>query len=189
MPVISPLHIRMKQAVQWLKQNKGMLQKDIAEKMGITEVAFSNGMKRIQTKWDEDFVIKFQQSTGEVFSLDWLLNGTGDKFEDKSKTQEPQPVTTNVDFASYINALLAKSDETIASLKRELSTKDDIIQEKDVRIKEKDERIADLEKLAEERLHRIAELRRYIDENNISMTDHPFPIGAADDTKQSHKRV
>ena len=182
MPVISPLHIRMKQAVQWLKQNKGMLQKDIAEKMGITEVAFSNGMKRIQTKWDEDFVIKFQQSTGEVFSLDWLLNGTGDKFADKSKTQEPQPVTTNVDFASYINALLAKSDETIASLKREIAAKDDIIQAKD-------ERIADLAQLAEERLHRIAELRRYIDENNISMTDHPFPIGAADDAKQSRKHV
>lgn len=175
MPVISPLHIRMKQAVQWLKQNKGMLQKDIAEKMGITEVAFSNGMKRIQIKWDEDFVIKFQQSTGEIFSLDWLLNGTGDKFADKSKTQKPQPVTTNVDFASYINALLAKSDETIASLKREIATKN--------------ERIADLEKLAEERLHRIAELRRYIDENNISMTDYPFPIGAADDTKQPPKRL
>ena len=182
MPVVSPLHIRMKQAVQWLKQNKGMLQKDIAEKMGITEVSFSNGMKRIQTKWDEDFVIKFQQSTGEIFSLDWLLNGTGDKFADKSKTQEPQPVTTNVDFASYINALLAKSDETIASLKREIAAKDDIIQAKD-------ERIADLAQLAEERLHRIAELRRYIDENNISMTDHPFPIGAADDAKQSRKHV
>ena len=182
MPVISPLHIRMKQAVQWLKQNKGMLQKDIAEKMGITEVAFSNGMKRIQIKWDEDFVIKFQQSTGEIFSLDWLLNGTGDKFADKSKTQKPQPVTTNVDFASYINALLAKSDETIASLKREIATKDDVIQAKN-------ERIADLEKLAEERLHRIAELRRYIDENNISMTDYPFPIGAADDTKQPPKRL
>ena len=182
MSVISPLHIRMKQAVQWLKQNKGMLQKDIAEKMGITEVAFSNGMKRIQMKWDEDFVIKFQQSTGEVFSLDWLLNGTGDKFADKSKTQKPQPVTTNVDFASYINALLAKSDETIASLKREIAAKDDVIQAKN-------ERISTLEQLAEERLHRIAELRRYIDENNISMTDHPFPIGAADDTKQSRKRV
>ena len=182
MLVISPLHIRMKQAVQWLKQNKGMLQKDIAEKMGITEVAFSNGMKRIQTKWDEDFVIKFQQSTGEVFSLDWLLNGTGDKFADKSKTQEPQPVTTNVDFASYINALLAKSDETIASLKREIAAKDDVIQAKN-------ERIATLEQLAEERLHRIVELRRYIDENNISMTDYPFPIGAADDTKQPPKRL
>lgn len=177
----SPLYLRIKQAIQWLKQNKQMLQKDIAAQMGITEVAFSNSMKRVQIKNDDDFVISFHQATGELFSLDWLLNGTGDKFADKSKTQEPQPVTTNVDFASYINALLAKSDETIASLKRELLTKDDIIQEKD-------ERIADLEKLAEERLHRIAELRRYIDENNISMTDHPFPIGAADDNKQ-RKRI
>ena len=177
----SPLYLRIKPAIQWLKQNKQMLQKDIAAQMGITEVAFSNSMKRVQIKNDDDFVISFHQATGELFSLDWLLNGTGDKFADKSKTQEPQPVTTNVDFASYINALLAKSDETIASLKRELLTKDDIIQEKD-------ERIADLEKLAEERLHRIAELRRYIDENNISMTDHPFPIGAADDNKQ-RKRI
>ena len=121
-----------------------------------------------------------------IFNRDWLLDGVGDMLVEKKEKPTPPP---SVDFSSYINALLAKSDETIASLKRELSTKDDIIQEKDARIKEKDERIADLEKLAEERLHRIAELRRYIDENNISMTDYPFPIGAADDAKQSRKRV
>jgi transcriptional regulator with XRE-family HTH domain len=77
----------------------------------------------------------------------------------KRKAEPLQP-----DFSSYINALIAKSDEVIASLKRELATKD--------------ERIADLEKLAEERLHRIAELRRIIDANNI--TDYPFPIGTAE---------
>ena len=173
MPVISPLHIRMKQAVQWLKQNKGMLQKDIAEKMGMSEVAFSNGMKRIQMKLDEDFVIKFQQATDEIFSLDWLLEGTGDKFATKTKAQEPQPSSANVDFSSYINALLAKTDETIASLKRELAAKDDIIQAKD-------DRIADLTQLAEERLHRIAELRRVIDANNLSMSDYLFPVGVAE---------
>ena len=75
------------------------------------------------------------------------------------------------DFSSYINALLAKSDETIASLKRELAAKDEIIQTKN-------ERIADLEILAEERLHRIAELRRIIDANNIM--DYPFPVGTAE---------
>ena len=75
------------------------------------------------------------------------------------------------DFSSYINALLAKSDETIASLKRELAAKDEIIQTKE-------ERIADLERLAEERLHRIAELRRIIDANNIM--DYPFPVGTAE---------
>ena len=182
MPETSPLYLRMKQAIQWLKQNKQMLQKDIAAQMGITEVAFSNSMKRIQIKNDDDFVISFHQATDEMFSLDWLLNGTGNKFADKSKAQEPQPIITNVDFASYINALLAKSDETIASLKREIAAKDDVIQAKN-------ERISNLEQLAEERLHRIAELRRYIDENNISMTDYPFPIGAADDTKQPPRRL
>ena len=85
---------------------------------------------------------------------------------EKRKAEPLQP-----DFSSYINALLAKSDETIASLKRELAAKDEIIQTKN-------ERIADLEKLAEERLHRIAELRRVIDANNIM--DYPFPVGTAE---------
>ena len=84
----------------------------------------------------------------------------------KRKAEPLQP-----DFSSYINALLAKSDETIASLKRELAAKDEIIQTKE-------ERIADLERLAEERLHRIAELRRIIDANNIM--DYPFPVGTAE---------
>ena len=84
----------------------------------------------------------------------------------KRKAEPLQP-----DFSSYINALLAKSDETIASLKRELAAKDEIIQTKE-------ERIADLERLAEERLHRIAELRRVIDANNIM--DYPFPVGTAE---------
>jgi len=84
----------------------------------------------------------------------------------KRKAEPLQP-----DFSSYINALLAKSDETIVSLKRELAAKDEIIQTKE-------ERIADLERLAEERLHRIAELRRIIDANNIM--DYPFPVGTAE---------
>jgi len=79
------------------------------------------------------------------------------------------------DFSSYINALLAKSDETIASLKRELAAKDEIIAEKNARI-------SDLTNLAEERLHRIAELRRVIDASNLS--EFPFPIGSAEDGQQ-----
>lgn len=175
----SALYIRMKQAVQWLKQNKQMLQKDIAAKMGITEVAFSNSMKRIQIKNDEDFIISFHQATDEIFSLEWLLNGTGDKFA-QAQPKERQPSMGNVDFSSYINALLAKSDETIASLKRELSAKDEVIQAKD-------DRIATLEKLAEERLHRIAELRRFIDSHNLGLPDFPFSPGVAEGKKQ--KRI
>lgn len=173
------LYIRMKQAIQWLKQNKQMLQKDIAAKMKITEVAFSNSMKRIQMKNDDDFIISFHQATGEVFSLDWLLNGIGDKFAKKESANQIPSAPINIDFSSYINALIAKSDETIASLKREIASKDEIIQAKN-------ERIADLEKLAEERLHRIAELRRVIDAHNINITDYPFPLGSADERTTKH---
>jgi hypothetical protein len=53
---------------------------------------------------------------------------------------------------------------------------------------EKDAHIADLTKLAEERLHRIAELKRTIDANNLS--EFPFPIGSAEDgTKPKRKRL
>ena len=170
----------MKQAVTWLKQNKNLLQKDIAEKMGMSEVAFSNGMKRIQQKFDEDFIIKFHQATDEIFSLEWLMDGTGPKFTEEIEKPRLQPTSINVDFSSYINALIAKSDETIASLKRELASKDEIIQTKN-------ERIADLEKLAEERLHRIAELHRIIDVN--SMNGFPFPIGSAEPESKDSVRV
>lgn len=96
------------------------------------------------------------------------LNNPDREVIEKRKAEPLQP-----DFSSYINALLAKSDETIASLKRELAAKDDIIQAKD-------DRIADLTKLAEERMHRIAELRRVIDAHNINMADYPFPMGVAE---------
>lgn len=96
------------------------------------------------------------------------LNNPDREVMEKRKAEPLQP-----DFSSYINALLAKSDETIASLKRELAAKDDIIQAKD-------ERIADLAQLAEERLHRIAELRRVIDAHNINMADYPFQVGVAE---------
>lgn len=96
------------------------------------------------------------------------LNNPDREVMEKRKAEPLQP-----DFSSYINALLAKSDETIASLKRELAAKDDIIQAKD-------DRIADLTKLAEERMHRIAELRRVIDAHNINMADYPFQVGVAE---------
>ena len=180
MPVTSPVYLRMKQAVQWMKHSQQMLQKDIAERMGMSDVSFSRGMERVKHKFDEDFIIKFHQATEEIFSLEWLMNGTGPKFTAEVENRQPQSTPINVDFSSYINALIAKSDETIASLKRELASKDEIIQTKD-------ERIADLEKLAEERLHRISELRRIIDANN--MMEYPYPIGSAEPDNKNKDSV
>ena len=90
----------------------------------------------------------------------------------------------HIDNASAINAAIAAKDETIMSLKHQLIDKDDVIKTKDDQIatlhqllKEKDESYAVLKS-------RVAELRRIIDANGYGLPDYPFPIGAADQSKQ-----
>ena len=145
-------------------------QEDLAALLGTSRPNISAALKGNPTVLTLKFLNRFYEKFKNIFSKEWLLKGEGDMLVDKK--EEPTP-PSSVDFSSYINALLAKSDETIASLKRELASKDDIIQAKD-------DRIADLAQLAEERLHRIAELRRVIDSHNLSMSDYPFPMGVAE---------
>lgn len=180
------LHQRLKQAIIWLKQNKNILQLDIAEKMGMTTVGLSRGLSRCKEKNDENFVIKFHQATGEIFSLDWLLYGTGEKFTADSRKAEPAPATpasTLVDPSSIMNAALAAQMQTIESLKsekatlleahaRELKAKDDLIQSLRDQLATKDQLIA-------EQKARLIDYRRIIDSHN-GLPDYPFPIGAAE---------
>lgn len=188
------LHQRLKQAIVWLKQNKNMLQLDIAEKMGITTVGLSRGLARCKEKNDEDFVIKFHQATDEVFSLDWLLHGTGEKFTadiNKSVSQPASPASSLIDPSSILNAALAAQMQTIESLKsekatllevhtRELKAKDDLIQSLREQLATKDQLIA-------EQKARLVDYRRLIDSHEIE-NSYPFPVGVADGST-SQKRA
>jgi hypothetical protein len=190
------LHQRLKQAIVWLKQNKNMLQLDIAEKMGMTTVGLSRGLARCKKKNDEDFVIKFHQATGEIFSLDWLLHGTGEKFTadiNKSVSQPSTPASSPIDPSSILNAALAAQMQTIESLKsekatllevhaRELKAKDDLIQSLRDQLAANDQLISDKDALIRARDSRILELERRIAQLNADDLSHyHFPIGAADE--------
>ena len=176
------LYIRVKQAVTWLKRNKGILQKDIAEEMGITGTSFTRGMARIKEKDDEDFVIAFHSAVKDFISLDYLLHGIGDLIiENESTFRAKTASTSNIDPSSQINATISAYIEAIESLKRELRTKDELLAEKDSRLAEKDERIAEL------KAHNI-ELRHQLDQyQNADIDRYPFPIGAAEDNKRTRK--
>ena len=115
---LSPTYMRMKQAVQWLKREKQMLQKDIAAKMGISEVAFSNAMKRIQVKFDEDFIIAFQQSTDDVFSLDYLLTGEGELLARPKAKVHDKPTESIIELYA---TLIKEVEGMRQQLARELS--------------------------------------------------------------------
>lgn len=85
MHIYTPTYIRVKQAVEILKREKKILQKDIALKMGITDVSFSRAMERLKSKNDDDFIIRFQNAT-ETFTLEWLLYSQEPKFIKDVKT-------------------------------------------------------------------------------------------------------
>ena len=112
------LHQRLKQAIIWLKQNKNILQLDIAEKMNMTTVGLSRGLARCKEKNDEDFVIKFHQATDEIFSLDWLLYGTGSMFPDDTDRSIAEP---NADLLELYAQRIRLVDDLRASLKEELA--------------------------------------------------------------------
>ena len=189
------LYQRLKQAIVWLKQNKNMLQLDIAEKMSMTSVGLSRGLARCKEKNDEDFVIKFHQATDEIFSLDWLLYGTGEKFTadiKKAETATAVPASTPVDTSSAINAALAAQMESIELLKsekatlleahaRELKVKDDLI--RSLR-----DQLADKDRIIAEQKARLIDYRRIIDSRD-DMTNYPFPIGTAEGNHREQKNL
>ena len=72
----SSMYIRVKQALNYLKRNDNIMQKDLAEKMGMAESSFTRAMARLKEKNDDSFVIKLQ-SVASNLSLDYLLMGEG----------------------------------------------------------------------------------------------------------------
>ena len=198
---LNPIYLRLKQAIDWLKFNRHMMKQDIAAKMGMTGVSFSRGLARCKEKNDEDFVIKFHRATGEIFSLDWLLHGTGEKFTADSKKAEPAPVipTSAIDSSSAVNAALAAYAELTNRLKQEmadrLADKDTIIAEKQSRIESLERTIANLERtvadkdaLIRARDARILELERRLAQSNADdLSKYPFAIGAAEDQSRQQQ--
>ena len=115
------LHQRLKQAIIWLKQNKNILQLDIAKKMNMTTVGLSRGLARCREKNDEDFVIKFHQATDEIFSLDWLLEGKEPMLTvDVVKVNSRQPESAEIDMLELYAQRIRLVDDLRVTLKAEL---------------------------------------------------------------------
>ena len=170
------LYVRVKQALTWLKRNQGILQKDIADRMGMAEASFTRALARIKEKNDEDFVISFHSAVSDFISLDYLLHGVGSLVTEDEKASSRSMTVTNQqmpDMSSVFNSALAAKDEAIAALKS--------------RISDLERTIADKEEIIKAREARIVALERQL--ASASMSDierYPFTIGAAEDNKQPH---
>lgn len=111
----------------------------------------------------------------------------------KQKASTPPTIeqpANNLDISSIFNTALAAKDETITSLQQQLQSKEESlkreIQSKDEIIQSLREQLRDKENLIAEQKARLIDYRRIID-SNVSTSNWPFPIGAAD--QQNNKRA
>lgn len=175
-------------AFDYLKRDKGIkTQKKLAELMGVSEDTITRILKD-RTEVTEDIITKLQTASGCIFNLQWLRGEdqfhmlAEDLIEDQQQAHHTTPC--DIDQSSLVNVALSSQMEQIVSLKQNIEDLKQTIEDmKAQHLRElaaKDEIIEKSDKIAEERLHRIAELRRIIDANHYGLEHLPFPHGVAD---------
>lgn len=174
-------------AVDYLfREKKVGSQKELAEKIGITEPSLSRVMNGGRIVSDKT-LHKMNEAFGGIFNMAYfrgedphcmLMENLAyyeqhpeERLVFERNTQENEQI--GIDQSSLVNALLAAKDETIDSLKS--------------RIADLQRTIADKEEIIKAREARIVALERQL--ASASMSDierYPFTIGTAEDNKQPH---
>lgn len=110
------LQIRLTEAFVWLRRNKELKQKDIAQLMGITESTISRNIKSSAERVNKDFIIELNNAVGNIFNLDYIINGNGDLLSSKNT----QTQTEHRPIADDALTLAARLIESTEHLRQEL---------------------------------------------------------------------
>lgn len=72
---------RLEKAIEYLRSNgKVHTQKDVAMVMGATPANVSGALKGNEKILTDNFLRRFNRAFGNIFNIDWLVNGIGDMF-------------------------------------------------------------------------------------------------------------
>lgn len=166
------------------REGKKLSQKEIADRMGVTEDTISRIM-RLHNQVTEDIITRLQTASGCIFNLQWL-RGESDVMLAADVDNKPTPVvenlheSTHIDQGSLMNATIAAQQTSIESLKREVAAKDETIGSLKREGATKDELIKSLQQQVSDLRAALAEQQK-----KDSLGNYPFTIGAADEGKKA----
>ena len=118
-------------------------QTELARAAGLNEVSVSRILNGQVKSTKQETLWKVNVAFGNIFNPEWMRSES-----DVMLLADLTPVSSEQSYPQITDptaALLAAKDETIASLKRELSVKDDVIAAKDGIIATKDKLISTLQ--------------------------------------------
>ena len=155
-------------AFDYLKREKGIkTQKRLAELMGVSEDTITRILKD-RCDVSEDIITKLQTASGCIFNLQWL-RGEDTKHMLASDLQDEDAQSSSPGISGDLSLI----KELVASLKRELDTKDAQIATLQGALQDRDDHIETLK-------HRCAELQRIIDAHHFGLDSLSFSHGVAD---------
>lgn len=161
-------------AIDWLyANNKVKDQKELAAVTGITETTISRILNDKVKKPSEDTLRKLNSAFGGIFNMEYFRGKNIHMIADdalqakveKHLQEIPKPIDYTFLIEKAVEKATAYADRTIATLERQVADKDAIIKILEERNRKLDERIRELEYENQEK----------------SISDYPFPIGAADE--------
>ena len=206
-----------KVAVDYLfKEKKVGSQKELADRIGITEPSLSRIMNNKRFVSD-DTLRKMNESFGGIFNMAYFrgedphcmlmedLAYYKQHPEERLVFEKPNgdnpslgesanavPASSPIDHSSIMNAALAAQMQTIESLKSEKATLLEVhareLKAKDDLIQSLRDQLAAKDQLIAEQKARLIDYRRIIDSRN-DISDYPFPIGVAEKDDVRSTRV
>lgn len=177
------------------REGKKLSQKEIADRMGVTEDTISRIM-RLHNQVTEDIITRLQTASGCIFNLQWL-RGESDVMLAADVDNRPAPVadylheSTHIDQGSLMNATIAAQQTSIESLKRELAKAEESAKRelaaKEETISALRGQLATKDTLIETLQQQVSDLRAALAEQQKkdSLGNYPFTIGAADEGKKT----
>lgn len=179
-------------------------QTDFAKAIKYSRVYISSAMNGNQKNLTDKLFTNICEAFPGTFNLDYLLTGNGTLLTteeevsiDRLTAPTPAPQQTapgTPDLSSMVNALIAANADTIASLKRELVSREETIEalHREVAANEQTaavlrSQLDDKDAIIKAKDDLIDTLRQQLAQARVSLSDYTFPLGVADRTNIERK--
>ncbi len=175
------------------REGKKLSQKEIADRMGVTEDTVSRIM-RLHNQVTEDIITRLQTASGCIFNLQWL-RGESDVMlaadADKAPVADNLHESTHIDQGSLMNATIAAQQTSIESLKRELAKTEESAKRelaaKDETISALRGQLATKDAYIESLQQQVTDLRSTLalQQTKDNFGNYPFTPGVADEGRKA----
>lgn len=166
----------------------------LSEMTGINPNIFTRIKKNEDMEISEDYFWRLNKAFGDRYNIKW--------FQGDSPYMTVKEAIESKDNLPVSKIMSDSSSEIIASLKREMATKeelfrlqlaakDDVIARADKQLAEKDRTIEKCEQTTKALQDQIFDLRHLLSQkmSKDELANYPFIIGVADDGKTQRKRI